>query len=647
MQLKNRFLRFLIGQAPSLVVVIGMCVTLGVLLDRMDRTRMELQVNTRVAGLTAGLHQSVQVHLYRKALALGGLVTAAEMLPDMRPEVFERLAMRIVTAAPDVSMVILAPDLAIRNIYPVDRHARMIGQDYRSAIEQADDLDVVKSTQMAVLSAPFSAHQGDRSLALRERIETPDGLFWGIASIVLDIEVLFAPLLQEIGARNDYRVAFVLNGGIVLGDDQILRLDARYETIRIQDLDITVAIMPQGGWPRLPLVTPTRLGVAVAMLLILSSGYANYYRNFQRRIAVERLEKGIDALSSGFVIFDENDRLVQWNETYEKLFHAGSVLSKGMAFADLIRLGVRQGIYRIPSGEEDLWLNRVLSGHRNAQDAAEVELADGRWIKMLSRRTHEGDLVGVRFDITDLKHAQLTAERMSKAKSEFISVVSHELRTPLTTILGFGKLLKARPVVSGDTAQDAFVKDAMDRIVMSGEHLLKLVNEMLDYVSLTAALPDNSRAVFDLSEVIASTTAGIRPIADAKGIVLEVDPSPITVTADPARVGQIIENLLSNAVKFTSPGGTVRVSVVTGPRCAKITVSDTGDGIPQDELAQIFEEFSQVHPSGTRRQGGTGLGLAITKRLVMLQGGEISVQSTLGKGSAFTFSLPLEGPVAA
>ena len=136
-------------------------------------------------------------------------------------------------------------------------------------------------------------------------------------------------------------------------------------------------------------------------------------------------------------------------------------------------------------------------------------------------------------------------------------------------------------------------------------------------------------------------------MTEAKGILLETEPCDTKVAADPVRVAQIMENLLSNAVKFTSSGGSVRVSALPGPHCVKVTVADTGDGIPEEKLDSIVEEFSQVHPSGTRRQGGTGLGLAITKRLVALQVGDISVQSTPVVGSTFTFSLPLEEQAAA
>lgn len=647
MKSKKRFLRFLIGQAPLLLAVIGLSVILGVLLDRMDRNRLNERVGAEIASLTAAMELSIQTDLYGKVLALGGLVAAAEMLPEMTSSEFERLALRVVNGAPAIVKVKVAPELVIQHVFPADQNAVLIGQDYRNIVEQLKDIEAAVASRRAVLSRPFVSVEGRRVVALRERIETLDGLFWGLASVMIDLDDLFNPLLNEVQQAGDFRVAIKMDGIGVFGDTDVFADAPHLQDIQIQTFGFSVAIVPVGGWPTLPVLTLTRVGVALAMVLLLWSGHVNYRRNYQRRVVVERLEKGIDALSSGFVIFDDEDRLVHWNDTYEKLFNKGSVLTKGMAFADLMRLDMKHGIYRVPSGQEDVWFSQVMNGHQGAQDAAEVELADGRWIKMLSRRTQEGDLVGVRFDITDLKHAQLTAERMSRAKSEFISVLSHELRTPLTTILGFGRLLKSRPVTSGQAAQDAFAQDAVERIVMSGEHLLKLVNEMLDYVNLTSAMPGHRGAAFDLSEVIAKSTADIRPVADAKGVLLEAEACPIIVSADSTRVGQIMENLLSNAVKFTATGGTVRVTATTGPQCAKVTVSDTGDGIPEAELDAIFEEFSQVHPSGTRRQGGTGLGLAITKRLVALQGGDITVQSTPGLGSAFTFSLPLDQQTAA
>ncbi|MFU8881550.1 MAG: ATP-binding protein [Rhodobacterales bacterium] len=647
MKSKKRFLRFLIGQAPLLLAVIGLSAILGVLLDRMDRNRLDARITADIAALTGSMELSIQTDLYGKVLALNGLVAAAEMLPEMTSSEFERLALRVLDGAPAIMKVTVAPDLVIQHVFPSALNAVLIGQDYRDLYEKQHSIDAAVASYRAVLSQPYVSLEGRRVVALRERIDTLDGLFWGLASITIDLDDLFRPLLQEVQQAGDYRVAIKMDGIGVFGDKDVFADAPRLHDIQIQTFGFTAAIVPVGGWPTLPVLTLTRVGVVLAMVLLLWSGHVNYHRNYQRRVVVERLEKGIDALSSGFVIFDDEDRLVHWNETYEKLFNKGSVLTKGMSCADLMRMDMQHGIYRVPSGQEDVWFSQVMHGHLGAQDAAEVELADGRWIKMLSRRTQEGDLVGVRFDITDLKHAQLTAEHMSRAKSEFISVLSHELRTPLTTILGFGRLLKSRPVMTGNAAQDAFAQDAVERIVLSGEHLLKLVNEMLDYVNLTSAVPGQSGTAFDLSEVIAKSAAAMRPLAEAKGVTLEAEPCSITVSADSARVGQIMENLLSNAVKFTAAGGSVRITTTTVPQCAKITVSDTGDGIPEAELDAIFEEFSQVHPSGTRPQGGTGLGLAITKRLVSLQGGDITVQSTPGLGSAFTFSLPLDQQSAA
>jgi two-component system, cell cycle sensor histidine kinase PleC len=639
---RKRFLRFLIGQAPLLLAVTCLGLLMGFLLDRLDRNRIEAFVSSEIDALAADLRQQVQTRLHSKQLALGGLVVTAEILPDMTREEFGKIAQRVIDDHPAIMSLTIAPDLIVSYSFPAAGNAMLIGQDLRAMPAQFPDVDTAISRDTAIISRPFIATQGKRAIAIRERIDAPDGRLWGLASLAIDLDAFFAPIIAAAQAERGYHITITAPGVGLFGDPALAARQPRSVNVSAEGFRFTLSVVPQEGWPVLPLFTPTRVGIGLAMILLLWSGHANYQRNYQRRVVVERLEKGIDALSSGFVIFDDQDRLVHWNETYEKLFSKGSVLRKGMTFADLIRLDMKHGIYRVPTGQEEAWFNQLMSGHSAGEESAEVQLADGRWIRMLSRRTQEGDLVGVRFDITDLKRAQLTAERASSAKSEFISVLSHELRTPLTVILGFGRLLQARPLHSGDPVQDGFMRDATARIVQSGDHLLKLVNEMLDYVNLTSAMPCQKVEAFDLCAVIARITADFATQARAKGVQLEAEACHATVAADPVRVAQIIENLLSNAVKFTSAGGSVRISTREGPEFVKITISDTGDGIPKEKLDAIFEEFSQIHPSGTRRQGGTGLGLAITKRLVALQGGDISVQSTPGVGSSFTFSLPRE-----
>jgi two-component system, cell cycle sensor histidine kinase PleC len=644
---KRQLLRFLIGQAPLLLAIIGLSVVLGIALDRMERARLEARIVSQLDSVARDLQQSIQSRLHGAQLALGGLVTTAEIMPDMTRQAFDKMAERILQEDAAIMNISLAEGFVVQHVFPLAQNRVLLGFDYRDMPAQMADVEAAMAADHAVMSRPFLSRQGPRALAFRESIDGPDGTFLGLAAIALDLDKLLTAEIAQVRQAHGYRMAIDVPPVGLFGEVAILTQSPRQIALTGTGLSLQIHLVPEAGWPRRPLFTFTRVGLALSTLLLLWSGYVNYHRNYQRRLIVERLEKGIDALSSGFVIFDANDRLVHWNDTYETLFNKGAVLRKGMSFADLMRLDMKHGIYRVPTGQEDQWLNQVMNGQRAADDAAEVQLADGRWIRMLSRRTAEGDLVGVRFDITDLKRAQLTAERMSTAKSEFISVVSHELRTPLTVILGFGRLLKARPVQSGDPAQDAFARDAVDRIVQSGDHLLKLVNEMLDYVNLTSALPDQSVLPFDLDEVISRSADEFKPVADAKGVALEAHSTHVKVAADPVRVAQIMENLLSNAVKFTSSGGAVRVSVIPDAQRVKIAVTDTGDGIPAEKLDAIFEEFSQVNPSGTRRQGGTGLGLAITKRLVSLQGGDITVQSTPGKGSTFTFSLPLQQPDAA
>ena len=234
----------------------------------------------------------------------------------------------------------------------------------------------------------------------------------------------------------------------------------------------------------------------------------------------------------------------------------------------------------------------------------------------------------------------------SQAKSDFLASMSHELRTPLSAIIGFSELMRNEP---GDDSTARVPREWIEHVNRSGNHLLSLINDVLDLTKVEAGRLELQTEQLDLRTVVSESLAGLRPLADRKGLRLEADVQPATIAADRGRFRQILYNLLSNAIKFTPPGGTVQVIGRTQGDVAAITVADTGIGIAPDDQPLVFEEFRQVGDPEAR-QAGTGLGLALTRRLVEAHGGRIELESQPGHGSRFTVTLPLASgaePVAA
>jgi signal transduction histidine kinase len=231
-------------------------------------------------------------------------------------------------------------------------------------------------------------------------------------------------------------------------------------------------------------------------------------------------------------------------------------------------------------------------------------------------------------------------ETASRHKSEFLANMSHELRTPLNAILGFSQVLKKKLFGELSEKQAEYVED----ILSSGNHLLSLINDVLDLSKVEAGQIELEVAPFSLREAVERGVVMIRERASNNGVALaaEVGPEAQVVTADERRVRQVLFNLLSNAVKFTPAGGRIDVSAARVNGEIQVAVADTGSGIASEDLDKIFEEFQQTD-AGARQQEGTGLGLALSKRLVELHGGRIWVESELGVGSRFVFTLPAEG----
>jgi signal transduction histidine kinase len=230
-------------------------------------------------------------------------------------------------------------------------------------------------------------------------------------------------------------------------------------------------------------------------------------------------------------------------------------------------------------------------------------------------------------------------ESASRHKSEFLANMSHELRTPLNAIIGFSEVLQARMFGELNDKQAEYVQD----ILSSGRHLLSLINDILDLSKVEAGRMELELATFNLPITLDTALALVRERATRHGIglTLAVDEGLGDVTGDERKVKQILLNLLSNAVKFTPDGGRITLEAAPADGCVEISVTDTGMGIATEDQDAIFEEFRQVGEDSTRKREGTGLGLTLTKKFVEMHGGRIWVKSQPGKGSTFTFTLPL------
>jgi signal transduction histidine kinase len=230
-------------------------------------------------------------------------------------------------------------------------------------------------------------------------------------------------------------------------------------------------------------------------------------------------------------------------------------------------------------------------------------------------------------------------EVANKHKSEFLANMSHELRTPLNAIIGFSEVLSDRMFGELNEKQADYMKDIHE----SGKHLLSLINDILDLSKIEAGRMDLELSTFDLPSALSNAMTLVRERAQRHAIQLslDVDQRLGSFEADERKFKQIVVNLLSNAVKFTPDGGKVEVSAKLDTDHVAIAVKDTGIGIAPEDHAAVFEEFKQVGRDYTRKAEGTGLGLALTRRFVELHGGQVRLDSALGKGSTFTITLPV------
>ena len=314
------------------------------------------------------------------------------------------------------------------------------------------------------------------------------------------------------------------------------------------------------------------------------------------------------------------------------------VLVRSEADADRIRLsavsaGDLRFVAHVPLSARGRTIGLLSAYFREQRDLTDTQARALRTIaRLISVANENADLVG------ELRVNNLQLERANRLKSEFLASVSHELRTPMNAIIGYTKLMLDG--LDGElTAQQS---TDLFRVAQAADNLLGLINGLLDLAKIEAGKMELNVEEVNMNEVTDEALELVRPHADEKGIeVRSLIPSALpNVWADRARVRQVLANMLANAVKFTERGS-VSVSASSAEGWVTISVADTGVGITPEAQAYVFDEFRQADSSTTRRYGGTGLGLAISKRLITLHGGRIWVDSEVGKGSTFHFTLPI------
>ena len=332
----------------------------------------------------------------------------------------------------------------------------------------------------------------------------------------------------------------------------------------------------------------------------------------------------LDCMDEGLILLDTEGKVLAINRAARTLFGFSEDEQDDGALLVTRSRRLREAIHDCQEKHSSI----MLDVDALTEDARSLRM----FVSPVSGRQYEGQAVGTSIlisDVTELKKAE-------GIRSEFTANVSHELKTPLTSIKGFTDMLS-----SGMVTSPADQKRFITMIGVEVDRLIDLINDILKLSELESVAIDQTQERSDVLEAAKDTASLLEPSAKAAGVTLAVEGASATVAVPMSRLKELLFNLMGNGIKYSENGGTVSTRIAIQDGKAVISVQDNGIGIPEEDQSRVFERFYRVEKGRARKNGGTGLGLAIVKHITQLYGGTVGLESEVGKGSAFTVTLPL------
>ncbi len=624
-----------------LVITLGAIYTLNWItrLEQSERQQQDRELlETDLQEISDLIARELNSALYFTS-ALHSYIEASQ--GQMDSKAMEPWLLNLQTSANHIRNIGLAPDNRISFIFPLKGNEGAIGLRYEDLPEQWQGVREIIESHQGKLVGPVFLKQGGQGLIYREPIYLENGSYWGIVSTVIDADSLFKALRQNLKDKTTPVIIRDLDTGqLVWGtpatiDGTILNLPLNVPGRHLQ----LEGLLADPGLSRN--IGIIRIG-GIFISLLLGFSLWRYLmgiirqreQNLALRQEQERFDRAFNASPLGIGLLAPDRHWLDVNTQLTQMLQLDKTTLLNLPLQELFT----QRDWEKIDAQMQLLATESLPNQR-AFSQLEVTLNNGDnhpLLVLLSLALYNQDQQGSHWiiQVTDLSERA----RMERLKDEFVSTVSHELRTPLTAIVGGIKLLGSGAL--GEVSQQAgkILKIAQQ----NADKLTLIINDLLDINKLIAGKMEFDNQLQPLAPIVTKAVDANQPYADQYRVKFVFQPSAddVEVKVDANRLQQVLANLLSNAAKFSPANSQVEIGIELLPATARVFVQDHGPGITQEDQLRLFNKFTQLDGSSTRKVGGSGLGLAISKEIVKRLQGELGVKSAPGEGARFYIDLP-------